>query len=199
LLSYIQRYEQGDHQQVWQELVALGSGVYEEPLLAEARAVALLMTKRARYNLERLLQRLHALNYRFANPSWRQPDPQLLKQLDTIEQQHGRLPLIIRVWFERVGQVSFLGFHPTLSNPSSPHITDPMEICLKDVYIDSYRQHSHAFLALGEDACLKSGEMCEGGPMSVVLPALGFDAPFYAGDSWTERYGGSGVSPTGGG
>lgn len=190
-MSYIQRYEQGRHQQVWEELVTQGSLIYDEPLLAEARAVAQLMMRRAQHNVEHLVERLQAMGYRFTQPPLRPPDPALLRQLDTIEQQHGRLPLVVRVWFETVGQVSFLGFHPTLSDPSSPHITDPVEICLKDIYTDTSQGRSHAFLALGEDSCVKRGEMCEGGPMSVVLPSPTFDAPFYGGDTWAEDYGGS--------
>jgi hypothetical protein len=38
--SFLERYEQGEYEQVWDELVVLGAAVRDEPLAADARAVA---------------------------------------------------------------------------------------------------------------------------------------------------------------
>ena len=49
--NFLERYEQGKHEQVWDELVALGAAVREEPLAADARAVAHETMRRARANV----------------------------------------------------------------------------------------------------------------------------------------------------
>jgi hypothetical protein len=70
--SYLERYERGEHEQVWDELLALGSAVYEEPLHTDALAVARATMRRARSNIEMLIPRLVAVGYQFGY-GWVQP------------------------------------------------------------------------------------------------------------------------------
>jgi hypothetical protein len=49
--TYLDRYRQGAHTQVWQELVDQHAAIRQEPLLSEAQAVAREMMRRVRYNL----------------------------------------------------------------------------------------------------------------------------------------------------
>jgi hypothetical protein len=63
--SFLDRYERGEHEQVWDELVALGAAVREEPLAADARAVARATMRRARANVLTLIQRLGRIGYLF--------------------------------------------------------------------------------------------------------------------------------------
>jgi hypothetical protein len=59
--SYLERYQAGEHEQVWAELYALGTAVREEPLYGDALAVARETMRRARYNIETLIPRLQTL------------------------------------------------------------------------------------------------------------------------------------------
>ncbi len=70
--SFLERYLAGEHEQVWDELTALGEAVYEASLYEEARAVACETMRRARHNIEHLIPRLVALGYQFGY-GWIQP------------------------------------------------------------------------------------------------------------------------------
>src|SRR5690348_247312 len=125
--SFLERYERGEHEQVWDDLLALGDGVREEPFYADARAVAHETMRRTRHNLELLVARLATMGYRFGYDSWisRTEEPenwalveslappppflpaqaQVHSQLDAFEARFGTLPLSLRAWFEQVGAV----------------------------------------------------------------------------------------------
>lgn len=70
--SFLERYERGEHEQVWEELLALGAAVREEPLYADALAVARETMRRARHNIEVLIPRLVRVGYQFGY-GWVQP------------------------------------------------------------------------------------------------------------------------------
>lgn len=70
--SFLERYERGECEQVWDELLALGAGVCEEPLYADALAVARETMRRARHNIEVLIPRLVRVGYQFGY-GWVQP------------------------------------------------------------------------------------------------------------------------------
>jgi hypothetical protein len=55
---YLERYQAGQHQEVWNELVQLGPAVFEDRFHAEALAVARAMMRRVRLNIETLIQKL---------------------------------------------------------------------------------------------------------------------------------------------
>ena len=59
------RYQAGEHKEVWSELIALGEAVRQEPVYSDALAVARETMRRAQTNIERLIDRLHAIGYRF--------------------------------------------------------------------------------------------------------------------------------------
>jgi hypothetical protein len=63
--SFLERYERGEHERVWDELLALGAAVREEPHSADALAVARETMRRARHNIERLILRLESLGFAF--------------------------------------------------------------------------------------------------------------------------------------
>jgi hypothetical protein len=70
--SFLERYARGEHEQVWAELVALGAAVREEPVYADALAVAHETMRRAHCNIEMLIPRLVAVGYQFGY-GWVQP------------------------------------------------------------------------------------------------------------------------------
>ncbi len=65
--SFLARYQAGEHEQVWAELVALGPAVREEPVRSEARAVAEEMMRRAQHNVGLIVERLREIGYRFVS------------------------------------------------------------------------------------------------------------------------------------
>src|SRR5215472_16938239 len=113
---YLERYLAGECQPVWEELLAQGAAVREEPLASEAWAVAQETMRCVRYNIECLIPRLRTLGYRFgeiphvpgypsevwerefvqAYPIFQLPLPESARALDELEQRVGLLPLSIR-------------------------------------------------------------------------------------------------------
>src|SRR6266849_6050327 len=69
---YLERYLAGEYELVWDELVALGAEVREEPLYSDALAVARETMRRVRKNLEMLIPRLVTIGYQFGY-GWVQP------------------------------------------------------------------------------------------------------------------------------
>lgn len=63
--SFLERYQQGEHEQVWRDLEKLGARVRDEQFLADAEAVARETMKRVRDNAETLVTRLEKLGYQF--------------------------------------------------------------------------------------------------------------------------------------
>ena len=68
-MTFLERYQQGEHAAVWDELVALGKGVRHELYYKDAAAVAHETMRRARHNVELLIHRLTDLGYRFVPPA----------------------------------------------------------------------------------------------------------------------------------
>src|SRR5262245_46097435 len=115
--TYLARYQNGEREAVWAELLALGGAIREEPLLTDARAVARETMARARRNLGTLVERLRSLDYQFVYPDevLVPPDPETLALLDRLEREAGPLPLALRAFYETVGSVCLMGSHPKLS------------------------------------------------------------------------------------
>lgn len=63
----LRRYEAGEHERVWADMMALGTGVREAPHFDDAWAVARETMRRARHNIEQIIRRLDAMGYRFWN------------------------------------------------------------------------------------------------------------------------------------
>jgi hypothetical protein len=64
----LSRYQAGEREAVWAEMVALGAAVREPPYFRDAQAVATETMRRARHNFEILIRRLDSLHYRFEIP-----------------------------------------------------------------------------------------------------------------------------------
>jgi hypothetical protein len=112
MASVLERYVQGECEQVWDELVALGDQVQAEPLHADALAVARETMWRARANIETLVPRLQRLDYKFGY-DWLEPDerasvenhpplfaspgPDAQARLAELERLAGGIPLSLRV------------------------------------------------------------------------------------------------------
>lgn len=106
---YFERYEAGEHIDVWSELIALGENVREEPLRSEAIRVCREVVRRARYNLRTLYNRLLELGYQFADRESALIDagPEAVNQVSQLEEELGVLPLVSHVWYETLRSVDF--------------------------------------------------------------------------------------------
>jgi hypothetical protein len=132
----LERYRSGDCQAVWSDLMRLGPAVRQKPYLEPAVAVCEEMIRRSRTNLLTLIQRLYQLDYQFwsrrkrklirlsadcveepwfEDGIWDFPEDDIAGSLATREKSGIVLPLVVRLWAEQIGGVSFLGSHPKLS------------------------------------------------------------------------------------
>jgi hypothetical protein len=134
---WLERDQQGFHQEVYDELLALQAQVFEEPNYSEALLVARAMMSRVRANLELLIPRLKHLGYLFLQNLWDDywealsapehqailddttyriiycaPPADTAETLGTLEHLVGTLPLSIRCWYEEVGSVNLIGAFP---------------------------------------------------------------------------------------
>ncbi len=64
-MSYLERYTSGEYEQIWDDLLALGPAVRQEPLYTEALSVARETMRRARSVIEELILRLLDLGFVF--------------------------------------------------------------------------------------------------------------------------------------
>jgi hypothetical protein len=87
-MSYLERYRNGEVVQVWEELIALGDQVREEPLYSDARAVARETMERARRNIETIYKRLQSIGYQFeAERSYKKGPDQAADLLNGLRDQ----------------------------------------------------------------------------------------------------------------
>jgi hypothetical protein len=146
--TYLERYLSGEYEPVWADLVALGKRVRDEPLAADAWAVACETMQRVRRNVEALIPRLSALGYRFGDGLFpfapidaeALPGPPLLppawdaaERIAALEGLVGPLPLSVRAFYQIVGAVNLVGWHPDWPNEYSP---DPLYIYPLHVQLD---------------------------------------------------------------
>ncbi len=110
--TYLERYIAGEREAVWDELLALGAAIREQPLYTDALAVARETMTRARYNVELLVARLRASSYKFSSKEpHKLPPSDIDKQIAKLEERTGVIPLSIRMWYEIVGEVNLSDKH----------------------------------------------------------------------------------------
>jgi hypothetical protein len=125
--SFLGRCQQGECEQVWAELVALGDQVRAEPLYSDALAVARETMRRARMNIEMLIPRLRTLGYAFGYgwldadertfavgqpPVFSPPGPDAPRQIAELERLVGPLPVSLHAFYAMVGSLNFVGAAP---------------------------------------------------------------------------------------
>ncbi|MDR1450037.1 MAG: hypothetical protein LBI84_07555 [Propionibacteriaceae bacterium] len=118
--DWLERYQRGEQEQVWHELRLLGDRVRDTEHFAAAQAVCDEMARRARRNVETLVERLAEQGYRFhSNDNDKQPlapfIPATAKAADLadwLEKHVGPLPMTVASWLRLVGDVWLAGTHP---------------------------------------------------------------------------------------
>lgn len=209
-IAYLERYQDFaslnyENTRIWAELLSLGADVRQEPLYSDAKAVARETMLRARQNVAILVERLNRLGYRFLAPEevWVPSTQASTAALDTLEQQYGPLPLSLRMWYEVVGSVNFMGAHPALSyfdspdmnSPGSlpvyadPLVIHPVETAPHSFYLDLVYEYTGEEISdppyglwLAPDAVHKANHS-GGGPTQILFPNPAIDTPLIS-DDW---------------
>lgn len=118
--DWLNRYLAGESEGVWQELRQLGDRVRDPELADEAQAVCDEMARRARRNIETIIDRLREQGYRFHDNNDDQtptepfapPGPDAEMYLRWLEERLGPLPMTLSSWVRLVGDVWLVGTHP---------------------------------------------------------------------------------------
>ncbi len=159
MMSYLARYQDGEYEQVWAELTALGEQVRQEPLLPDALAVARETMRRVAHNIEVIAARLPSIGYRFGyeadedeeedslSTPYRPPSPNAAEQVAELESLVGALPLSLRAWYEVGGSVDFIGFHKLWSGI----YTDPLVISSVEYALEECRDWQYQVSENGPD------------------------------------------------
>jgi len=97
----LDRYLNGEHEKVWQDMHALGPLDRESQLFMDVYAVAQETMSRAKGNILTIIPRLEQIGYKFAHPEfvlvYPSPDTRdLIRQLESLV---GPLPVSLLAWY----------------------------------------------------------------------------------------------------
>jgi hypothetical protein len=185
-LRFLDRYLAGEHETVWEELVALGDRVREESLAADAWALALETMERVRRNLLALVDHMTAAGHEFTAPPrdkvvpfqlgrldllldrkpepwspYRSPEAGLRHRVRRLEKDAGGLPFSLRAWYHAVGSIAL----------------DQLTVL---PFSDVLRQWDNSSFEVGVDGLPFVATISaypDGRVHTITLPSLGMDAP----------------------
>lgn len=203
MTTFLERYRNGEYEQVWLELLTLSDQVRQEPLLTDASAVAHETMYRVRTNIERLVAHLNGLGYQFAFPQqvFVLPRSDIQTQIATFERMVGSLPLSLQAWYEIVGSVCLMGSYPSLAAYSGqvfgfapnryadPLVVFPLEVAFEEYEdwkgvgrIGDDEDKAEPFvISLAPDDYHKEN-VSGGSPYGIAVPTMAIDAKFQ--DEW---------------
>jgi hypothetical protein len=183
-MNYLERYRNGEYEQVWSDLQKLGANVREEPYFTHAKEVATETMRRVRGNCERIISRLQTLGYIFGTfpdgtrRSYRVnpltlPSTRMQADCDELESEAGPLPLSLTAFWQEVGAIDLVGMHPYWPNGLDPLVVDPPEGPLSDLF----EEGDDIFVALVPDD-LHKDNTSGGDPYGLQLPNPSVDFIF---------------------
>lgn len=187
--TYLERYQNGEHEQIWAELTALGKQVRQEHVLPDALAVARETMVRVRENAERIISRLQIIKYDFDNSAFtsigqQPPADNVNDQIAELEAQAGLLPLSLRAWYEVGGAVDLTGFNahwPSIY--TDPIVILPIEEALAEyqdwgthVEDDGLEEVGPFLVPIAPDFYFKAN-FAGGGSYQIEVPCAAADAP----------------------
>jgi hypothetical protein len=143
-MNFLERYRNGEYEQVWSELQTLGPLVRQEPYYSQAQDVATETMRRVRRNCERIVSRLHSLGYIFGtypdgtsgyytNGPLVPPTEEILQGCTELEERVGPLPLSLTAFWQEVGTVDFVGMHPSWPDGLDPLVVYEPEAAISDL------------------------------------------------------------------
>ena len=180
-MNYLERYRNGEHEQVWSDLQALGPLIRQEPYTSQAQAVATETMRRVRRNCERLVSRLQSLGYIFGTfPDGTRrsyvgepltlPSDQMHADCAELEEEAGPVPLSLLAFWQEVGAVDLVGMHPAWPDGLDPLVVDPPEGALSFLFDEDDEDESLGrFAGLAPDD-LHKDNTSGGDPYGVRLP-----------------------------
>jgi len=192
---YLDRYLAGEHKQVWDELIALGSDVRKPRHLEAAKQVAQETMRRVAANVDALVERLLSIDYIFKeeDPHWYRaaererprrgtpkasevrarvpPGPEAQQQLRELEELAGPLPLSLAAFYEIVGSVGLMGYHDTIAPDSGGHfLPDPLVVLPLDAMLQEIASgYSEGAITIAPDSFHKAN-FSGGAPYEMKLP-----------------------------
>lgn len=194
-MDFIERYKNGEFEQVWNDLQSLGSSVRDEEYFSQAQMVAAETMVRVRRNCETLIQRLREMDYMFdrypdgsrrsfSQPPLSPPSDQTHSDIAELEAQAGPLPISLVSFWNEVGSVDLVGMHAGWPEGLDPLVVDPPEGALAMLF-DSIAEDDGAslFAGLAPDD-LHKDNVSGGDPYGVELPNPSIDFIFQ-----NERHG----------
>ncbi len=187
-MTYLARYQSGEHEQVWAELTALGEQVRQEFILSDALAVAYETMSRAGENVRHLVSRLQGIGYQFETSEgsfvrdrrfngvgitkfgpYAPPVDNTKFVLDFMEAETGPWPLSLRAWYEVVGSVDLTGFHPDWPEVyTDPLVLYPIEPTF-DGWEDDGGRLGLSIFSIAPDYYHKA-DVSGGGPYAIQVP-----------------------------
>lgn len=187
-MNYLERYHNGEYEQVWDELRALGPAVLQEPHNSQAREVAAETMRRVRRDCEILVARLQSLGYIFGTypdgtKEYYTQGPLVplsdAKRADMseLEEEAGPLPISLVAFWEEVGSVDFVGMHAEWPSGLDPLVVIPPDGALSLLYDDGGEDSDERFAGLSPDDVHKDNES-GGDSYGVVLPNASADFEF---------------------
>ena len=181
-INYLERYRNGEFEQVWNEMLALGPAVRQEPHYSQAQAVAAETMRRVRRNCERLIDRLRAMEYVFGTYSdgtrrdypaepFSPPSETMQADRAELEMEAGLLPLSLVAFWQEVGAIDLVGMHPDWPDGLDPLVVDPPEGALALLYEEDDEETGEAswFAGLAPDD-LHKDNVSGGDPYGLHLP-----------------------------
>lgn len=189
-MDYLERYLNGEFEQVWTELQLMGSAVRQEPQYSLARRVADETMRRVRLNCERLVDRLRTMGYVFgvypdgstayySSGPLVPPADSSRGDLSALEEAVGPLPISLVAFWEQVGSVDLVGMHPEWLKGLDPLVIYAPEAAVSelDSMDDMLDSMGHFEGTLAPDE-LHKDNISGGEPYAVQLPDPGADFLF---------------------
>jgi hypothetical protein len=191
-MDFVERYRNGEYEQVWNDLQNLGTTVRDEPLSTQARHVAAETMRRVRRNCERLVTHLRALGYvfgTFPDGSRRSeaiepltpPSTAMRNDCAELEAECGPLPLSLVSFWQEVGSVDLVGMHPSWPDGLDPLVVEPPEgalALLSDVEEDEEETRGARWFAGLAPDDLHKDNVSGGDPYGLYLPTPSADFLF---------------------
>lgn len=203
-------YRDGQRGLVWHELRRMGEQVREAECLPQARAVCDEMARRARHNVETLVERLTNQGFVFHDnnddqtprPAFIPPTSKAADLVDWLDDQpYGPVPLTVASWIRLVGDVWFVGTHPQWpqSTEADPLVLEAEQSfysslleepsTVRDYYADEYESwqdwsdddpQADGFVLTVAPDRLHKANTSGGSPYGFALPDRGADGLFAA-------------------
>lgn len=198
---WLDRYVDGERDVVWHELRQLGAQVREPAFAEQAQEVCDEMARRARRNIESIIERLSAQGFRFHTNDDDEtpvqplagPDLDADEHLAWLQETCGTVPMALSSWVRIVGDVWLVGTHPQWETSAS---ADPLvlEVAgwrypgedMRTYLLDEYEQwrddpQGEPFQLPVAPDHLHKENVSGGPPYGVVLPDGCADAVFVTG------------------